>query len=418
MKVRVVSTLVLILATLFTAVRPAQAAGEVPEPFCGELAAEDCEILRASSAAMFELESYTTALQYRILQHNIPELPAETEAVLYVTGSYAFDRAARDAMRTLAIISREEPLAAVQLIGESPDLLLDLYAGMTADLVLTLDLSNSWTRLLAESDVEWPATTNVGVRLIDGVLYFDIGELKPLIPELADLNDWVAIEIVATLQQLADAGAFEQIAAEVAASSEGRSVWGLDTTMINLITSMRAAFGRPENLWPYMEISRRRDVDLGDQDGAVFRTDFATLDFILSDEFRDLLTQVAEVAAAGEETEVSEQELKGYLDFFWFLAPAIFRDLEISGTSAIGLEDNYQHEGETIFHWDLTGLIQAIAAMSGEELGNLGDEIYIDFSTKFENSAFNEAVAVTTPDDAQIIPLDSEAGEELVGNSD
>jgi hypothetical protein len=201
----------LALGLVLTSMTPAWAAEQYPEPFCGDLDQEDCAVLHASTQAMFSLESYSTAVAYTLYQHGLPELPPESKAEFRIEGSYAFDEDARTAMRTLAVISRKEPLAAVEAIGESPDLLITLYSGMTADLVLTLDLSESWTRTLEdEVDIEWPEITNVQVRLVDGVLYFGIHELKAIIPELAGANDWVAIELVDALTQLAEAGALRR----------------------------------------------------------------------------------------------------------------------------------------------------------------------------------------------------------------
>jgi hypothetical protein len=398
----------LVLLLVITSAPPAFAAAEIPEPFCGDLDEEDCELLHASTAAMFDLESYTTWVRYSVYQHGLPELPLESEAAFEVAGQYAFDEAARDAIRTLAVIGRREPLAAVEAIGKSPDLLIDLYRGMAADLALTLDLSESWLRTLEdEADVEWPERTTVNLRLVEGVLYFGIGELKPLFPELDEMNDWLAIELLQTLEQLAEEGAFATIAADVAASSEGRSVWGLEPATLNLITTMRSAFGRPQVLWPYMEISRRRDADLGGQAGAVFRTDFDALGFILSREFRNVVTQVLQAAASADGAEVDQAEIEQVANLFWFLAPSLFRDLKVSGTSTIGLDDLYQHSGRTVFDWDLTMLIQMIAGFSGEDFGPLADEIFILYTTEFENSGFNEAVTITAPDDAQILPLDA-----------
>jgi hypothetical protein len=402
--------LLVILLTLFlllSSIVPAMAADEYPEPFCGDLDEEDCDLLRDSTAAMLELESYTTAVAYTIYQHGLPELPLESEAVLRIEGQYAFDAAARDSIRALAVVSREEPLEAVKQISESPDLLINLYAGTTANLFVTVDLSRSWTRILEdEADVEWPEMTTVEVRLVDGVLYFGLQELKAFIPELEESNDWVAIELVEALEALAESGTFSSVAADVAASTEGRSVWGLDPTMLNLITTMRSAFGRPQNLWPYMEIRRRRDVDLGTQKGALFQTDFDTLDFILSDEFRDVITQVLQVAAASDEMSMSDEEINQIAGLFWFLAPALFRDLEISGTSTIGLDDAYQHQGKTVFDWDLSALVRMVASFEPELAGGLADEIFMTFTTEFENSAFNEAVKVEAPEDAELIPLE------------
>lgn len=398
--------LLLVFSFVFSSTAPLFAQSEFPEPFCGDLDQEDCDLLFASSEAMFGLESYSTSLEYKVLQHGLPELPAESEAVLRIEGQYAFDEAARAATLELANISRDEPLEVVQAIADNPDLLLDLYSGMTSDLHLTLDLSQSWTRLLEESDIEWPETTTIEVRLVEGVLYFDIHELKQFIPELADRQDWLQLELVDAIQQVIDSGAVETLAAGVADSSEGRSVWGLDPTMLNLITTMRSAFGRPKNLWPYMEINRRRDVKLEGQPGALFKTDFNVLDFILSDDFYDVLMQSALVASAQADSDLSEDDVTQMVDLFFLFAPSLFRDLEVSGTSTIGVDDLYQHAGNTLFHWDLSVLVKALSGMGVETGLELADEIYIDFSTKFENSAFNESVAVEAPQEAELIPLD------------
>ncbi len=387
---------------------PLQAADALPPPFCGDLDDEDCELLHSSAEAMLALESYHTEVAYILYQQGIPELPPNSEAALRIAGSYSFDDAARAALRTFVVISRSDPLEAMTAISETPTLLTDLYGGMNADLDITLDLSASWLRTIEEeSDVEWPAKTTMNVRLVDGVLYFDISELKPLIPDLADQQDWVAFELVAAIQSLIDEGTLQELAADVASSTEGRSVWGLDPTMLNLITTMRSTFGRPEVLWPYMEIERRRDVVLDDgQDGAFFETEFDTLDFILSNDFREVLTQALQVAAASDDADMSAQEINEIAGLFWFLAPSLFRDLEISGTSSIGVDDTYQHEGRTIFDWDLTALMQMVGSFDPELGLELADEIFITFTTEFTNSAFGEPVTVTAPEEAEILPFE------------
>ena len=135
---KILIQLLVIVALLLTSVLPAFAQEQFPEPFCGELDEEDCDLRFASSEAMFGLESYSTTLEYKLLQHGLPELPAETDSTLTIEGQYAFDDAARAAMLELANISREEPLKVAEAIAENPDLLLDLYSGMTSDLMLTL----------------------------------------------------------------------------------------------------------------------------------------------------------------------------------------------------------------------------------------------------------------------------------------
>ena len=47
----------LVLSLLLTAVAPVLAQEDIPEPFCGNLAEEDCALLRTSNDAMLKLEA-------------------------------------------------------------------------------------------------------------------------------------------------------------------------------------------------------------------------------------------------------------------------------------------------------------------------------------------------------------------------
>lgn len=395
-----------VLVLLFGAVAPVLAQAETPEPFCGNLAQTDCDLLRTSNDAMLNLEAYTTSVTYKVVAKGLPELaPTESGVTLRIDSRYAFNEAARQSLRFFAVQSRKEPLAAVEAIGQSPALLINLYQGMTADETFTLEVSQDWAKTLSESGdtIQWPTTTNVTARLVDGVLYIDIHELKAFIPSLKTKKDWVAIELVKIMQDLADKGTFKTLADNVATSSTGRSVWGLDPAMLNLITSMRAVFGRPKALEPFMKISRAADAALDNQKGAVYQIDFAALNFILSDEFRNLLMQAVEVTTKSEGQSADQEEISSMVSLFWLLAPSIFRDLKISGSYTIGADDHYQHAGQTVIHWDLKTVLQAIGQFSGEKLPDVGKESYIDFVTETQNTAFNKAVAVIAPSDVEVI---------------
>jgi hypothetical protein len=406
--------LTLLLSSLSAAL--AQDQLPIPEPFCGNLADADCDLLRQSSDAMLNLESYAASVVYRLAAQGLPDMPPdESFAELRIDSRYALDDGARQSMRFFAVQSRQEPLAAVSAIGESPELLINLYKGMTAELNFTLEFSPDWAEGLSDTTVTWPQTVHAAARLIDGVLYIDIHELKGLDADLANVSDWVGVELVKTLENLAEQGAFADLAANVADSSLGRPVWGLDPAMLNLITSMRAAFGRPQALEPFMDIRRSRDVDLDAQAGAVYSITFNALDFILSDAFRDLLLQTVEVGVASSGEEINRAELEQYVDLFWLFAPAIFRDLEISGSYTVGQEDRYQYASQTLIHWDLLTLIRSVSQISGEELSDMADKVYIDLSVASENSGFNEALSLVAPAGAQMIPSEVLANLETLG---
>ena len=72
-----------------------------------------------------------------------------------------------------------------------------------------------------------------------------------------------------------------------------------------------------------MTIQRGKDVSLSDQKGAFYQINFAALDFILSEEFRNLLMQAVEVTAASKDDGTSKEELSSMVDLFWLFAPSI-----------------------------------------------------------------------------------------------
>src|SRR5688572_13490425 len=52
-------------------------AQELPEPFCGDLAAEDCEILQKAQEAMLDVTSYTSRSEIEFYLAGVPDLPVD-----------------------------------------------------------------------------------------------------------------------------------------------------------------------------------------------------------------------------------------------------------------------------------------------------------------------------------------------------
>jgi hypothetical protein len=86
----------------------------------------------------------------------------------------------------------------------------------------------------------------------------------------------------------------------------------------------------------------------------------------------------------------------------------LFEDLSLVSTKAVGLDDHYVHQTTMAMDWTLD-LAEAVAQF-GETSSS--DAPTITFNMDFESglSQFNDAPAITAPEDATIIPLDEVFG--------
>ena len=95
-----------------------------------------------------------------------------------------------------------------------------------------------------------------------------------------------------------------------------------------------------------------------------------------------------------------------------FVGPMLFAGLDFHTTQAIGLEDFYTYQSDFVFAWDLSSLV-AVAKMVDSDgqmglsamMGDVAPVINLEIATAA--SEHNNAPEITTPEDAQIIPLEA-----------
>lgn len=393
------SVLALVLGTFSGAL--AQDASQV---FCGDLAAEDCAILQESKAAMQEVAQYTATSSFDATLMGIPGLPADpTEVSVSVNGLFAMDEAAMAAAQALSGLTQEERL---QLLEESPQTVVDLFAGWDFDVAMGVAMTPELADALAvQMGHDLPDTLAVAARLVDGVLYWDVSEVAAIVPTVA--SGWVGFPLAELLAALAEQGAFEQATlladpAVLADAGGGATlVTGLGT--VQLVQSNAAMFE------PFLTIERGEDIDLADQTGATFVTSFDAVSFFGSPELQEIVVALAQ-AGAFEGTGISAADVEQNAQMLSMMAPMLFDGITAVAQQTIGLDDLYQYDYMSELSWDLAGLIQ-MAAASGQlpaELQPTSDEVIVALGTIISNDnlATEQSGSIEAPADAAMIALE------------
>lgn len=387
-----------LICAIFAALLPLLAAAPAfaqdnpaPAPvICGELPEEDCALIEASNAAMRDLSSYALAATADLSMTGIPDMPADPLAVnIRLDGSFAMDDAAKavaQQMNSLMLGASADDAAAMG--RNMQDMLRDLFGGLDFDITLQYTVPPELADAMSQdSEVPMPETLTIEVRLIDGTMYINVADLRALDPSLAEeiTSDWIGIDYVGLLEMQMEQGSAEEDPAAASAAA------GLAVSQ--LMAEMK----------PYIGVERLENVDLGDQEGAVFAYTFDIIGFLTSDSFRTAVENM--LAASGED--VSAGDIQEGLTMLNFVAPMIFRDLEVSAQTEIGVDDKLLYTQTFDFAWDLASVMQ-FAAMSDPSVADaLGEaEPAVSFTFSGEYADFNDEMIFETPEDAQMIPLE------------
>lgn len=394
MRSKVLSLLVvlaLLLGTFGTAF-----AQDMMEPFCGDLAEEDCALLQDSQAAMMEVTSYTASATYDAMVSGIPGLPAdEINVNVAVDGAFAFDDAALEAA---AAYAGKDQMAVMEMLSEDAQPLADLLNGMSFDLTLSAELTPELAEALTmQAGMTIPASASVGLIMLDGVLYADLSEFA----DLGAPEGWIGVPLGELTQAQIDAGVFEQAAAQMDPAN-------LDPTTAATLGLQSMLMGQGEAFQQYMSVMRGEDAEVGDgQAGAVFDTSVDVASLVAGPEFSEMIMALAE-AGAFEGSGLSAADIEANLPMVGMMAPMIFADLIIGNSVTIGTEDLYVYNTSTEFSWDLAGLIQ-MAAMSGALPAEIDASapIALSLTTNVDNADFNVEQTIEAPADAMMIPVES-----------
>ncbi|MFN3333304.1 MAG: hypothetical protein ACK47M_12400, partial [Caldilinea sp.] len=182
----------------------------------------------------------------------------------------------------------------------------------------------------------------------------------------------------------------------------------MDPATAAAFAGLQAMMGDPKTFEPYTTISRSADDMIGGMDVAVFVSKLDVIGLISSPEFVELIKGLAASGALGEDAP-SAADIDQAMMMLGLMGPMLFQGLTSESVIAVSLDEpNYIVAQESLFSWDLSGLLQ-MAAMSGaipaDEMPS-GASL-IEFSTSVVNSSFNEPQEIMAPADALIVPAES-----------
>jgi hypothetical protein len=371
---------------------------ELPPPICGDLADEDCAILEAAQLAGFAVTSYTSDLLVSVSAESIPTVAFDVAGDMQVTGATVVDPELMQLMVEISTLARTDPEAYLEMVLDDPGFVIDFYRGIEFDLTFALSLSDGVREAIeADSDVVFPATVSVPVKLIDGMLYFNLVELTEFLDGAPpELEGWVGIDFIGLMEmQLEDASGM---------SDEMREeMMGGDFAAI---MAAQMSLSDPEFLEQFVEVERVDDTEVEGQAAAVFESTFDLVEMISSPEFGDFLTGYVPLMLAQQEDGPSADEVAEMLPMAMMMAPMLFQDLSLTSTSVIGLEDNNTYQSTAVLSWDLSGLLQ-LAEMSGELPADfeVDGTPFVELVMDLGMGGFGDEVTLEAPEDVTIIPL-------------
>jgi hypothetical protein len=348
--------------------------------YCGDLAEEDCAILQSAQEAMMSVQSYTSDASYDAMVTGLPGLPADGVAVsVNVAGAFEWSDEALAAAGMMAGATQEEVMTA---LGENPQILVDLVSGLSADVVISYEVSQALAdELGAQAGAAVPASASVPVIIVDGNLYWDASAFAAW----GAYEGWVGMPLAEVVGKLAEAGAFDPAAMQQMASDP--------TTAAAMVVP--AMLMSPDAFSEFIILERGDDMD----GKAVFTTSLDVAGLLASPMFTDLVTQLV---ASGAIQGVSSADVEQLLPMLPMVAPML--GLTIDGAQTIGLDDFMVYNTTSEIVWDLAGLGQ-MAAMSGADLG-LGADAGLSFVVSVDDADFNADQGIAAPEDAAMLTAD------------
>lgn len=372
-----------------------------PPVLCGDLATTDCDILKASAEVMQTVSSYAFATEYNVFLTGIPEMEVDTVDITFgADGMLEVDPESMAAMKSLTEASMAGDAEAVQAVmADLPATVLDFYRGLGFDGTIRLTMPEEVAALISEdSDVPFPADLTLAFRIVDGMFYMRIADLKAHAPELEEYpSEWIGFDLVGLMEQGMAAGDTSQMDATSMAQS---------MIFAGLANQMMSAMEQ------FVTVERLDDADVAGQTAAVFQSSVDMVDFFGSNEFASFVRDM--VVLAGADDAQTTAEIDQGLMMVGLMAPMIFGGMEVDNLMTIGLDDYYLYAQDFSFSWDLSQLL-GLAAMSDPALAEaLGDaEPLIEFAFTSSFDQFNEDFDLTAPDDVEIIPLEDMAPDTM-----
>lgn len=377
-------SLLLVLVLALGSVASAQ--GLSPFQFCGDLSEADCAIITAAQEASASLESATTNFNVDLNVTNVPDMPFENLAInVNGTGSFHIEPELMSKLQA----AQTDPTSFVNP-AESIALLGDLVNGFAGDLTLTISIPPEVAMMMGGSEeAMMPESITLGLRMVDGVGYVNLGDLSAFIPaDEAPPTEWMGMELQPLVAMLS-----------------GFMEMGQENMDPAAMEDMISGFMDPAFLNDFVNIERLADTEIMGQSAAVFSTTFDYAAFFQSGMFQEMMRTQIEAMAAATGEEITEDDL-AEMDEVMGMMGMIYENIDLAVIQTIGLDDNYIHVTEVTMNWDLASLM----AMAGEE--SEGPAPVFNLNMLVQNGDFNAAPPISAPEDATIVPF-----SEMMGSS-
>lgn len=335
--------------------------------FCGDLAEADCELLQKSADAMKDLSSATFDFDVQLSFGEDADSDAQT---LGLTGSGSFAGFPTEMGMTM-MSGDADPMAMFSAIATA----IQEFQG---DLTLNLTLPQKvLDELPASSKGKLPETITLELRMVDGVGYVNTETLQPLLEGMGQkvpptMKGWIGIDILEFIGQM------------MASNPEMMEQMG---GMMNSDASTSAMFSDPTLFASAINIDRGEDTD-----GAATFT--ITLDFaeLAAD---PAFAEMIRAQAEKQDETISEAELQKGLDIIAEMGDAI----QFTATQMIDVETGYMRSMALNVTLDGSKFPQNTDSAFGAS-----SDVQFSLTATVNIDDFNDAPAITAPEDAMILP--------------
>lgn len=372
-------------------------AQDLPEPFCGALAEDDCEILRQSQTAQLEVTSSTSSVEMVATVLGVPGLPAEELVFNWLQdATIHIDPEVMMEMIELQMAGPEEMIENMDALG---DLTVELYRTMDLDAEVSLSLPQEIAALLsAQSGIDVPEELMMHVILKDGIGYIAAEDLAFIDPSIATMGEWFGVDIAGAVEMGFEQSMNAQNAADQQAMMQSMAFGSLLND-----EEVRGLFEG------FVTAERGDDGEVEGAEVAVFESGFDFAGFLSSPGFWSLIAENLDAINAMADMQLTAEELQQAQMGMTFLGPALLQGLTFNSTTSIGLDDNLPYAQTIDFAWDLSSLL-AFAASTGALPAGSPSEAMISLEVDSVSSDYNSAPEIEAPEDAVIIPLDAMVG--------
>ena len=386
-------TLILILVLMFAFTAPAFA----QDMACGDLAAEDCDLLYASAEAMADVTSGSQFVGVEAQVLNVPQTPfQELTFDFSLDTSYSYsDEAAAAAMG----IQDMDAAALAQLYG-NPDELSSTFTtileGTSAAVNMTANFSEELSALLTQTpEMAFPESVSLSLVMDGGVVYLDLGTLESLMADsgmgLGGMSGWIGVNILPLVQQSLMQTADQQGMVVVPATNTGAGP---------LFTQLAAA-DPSGTVAQFLNIERVEYTD----GAATFVTSVDWDAFVESPYFEQLIASALMQNAATTGAMPSQAEIDQMVTLGRMFGPTLLEGITLELTETIDPATNYLTSTDLTFDWDLSDLA-ALSTMAGGAALEIEENATIYLNVVTENTDLNEDVTVEVPADAFVLPAE------------